>query len=306
MSHKSVLLDVAVDSLNIVPDAWYVDGTYGRGGHSRAILARLNSAGRLLVIDQDPQAIADAKKLSEQEARCVVKQGGFQNVGQWVSELGIKPMGVLLDLGVSSPQLDDAERGFSFLQEGPLDMRMDTTCGLTAAQWLSQVGEVELAKVLKEFGEERYSRRIAAAIIKARKSKAIKTTAQLANIVAQACPSREKGKHPATRTFQAVRIYINQELLVLKEVLAVIARVLAVGGRLVVISFHSLEDRMVKQFVRDFGREVLPPHAPIVGGGKAAVFRALSKPVRPTVEEIDSNPRARSAVLRVAEKVREP
>lgn len=303
--HEPVLLEPALAGLALKPDGFYVDGTYGRGGHSRGLLARLGTRGRLLVIDQDPTAIADAQQLAAQDARVICRQGSFKNIDQWVSELGTRPDGVLLDLGVSSPQLDDAERGFSFLRDGPLDMRMDTTQGQTAAQWLAQVDERSLAEVLWRYGEEKLSRRIARAIVKQRAQSPIETTKALADLISQCYPQRPHPKHPATRAFQAIRIHINEELSVLSSTLEAVSRCLAVNGHVSIISFHSLEDRIVKQFLRDFGRQALPDGLPVTGVGVPPVFKPVGKMIKATDEEVARNPRARSAVLRVAIKTRD-
>ncbi|MEJ2755155.1 MAG: 16S rRNA (cytosine(1402)-N(4))-methyltransferase RsmH, partial [Gammaproteobacteria bacterium] len=250
--------------------------------------------------------IVQAHALAERDKRCIVRQGSFHYIDQWVSELGVRPDGVLLDLGVSSPQLDDAERGFSFLRDGPLDMRMDTTRGQTAAEWLASVDERILADVLWRYGEEKRSRRIARVLVAAREREPIKTTAQLAQLVAGCYPQRPHAKHPATRSFQAIRIQINQELSVLEQALVATASCLQVGGNTAVISFHSLEDRIVKRFFRDFGRESLPEGVPLTGVGTPPVFALQGKKTKATDEEVARNPRARSAVLRVARKTREP
>jgi len=303
--HEPVLLEPALAGLALKPDGFYVDGTYGRGGHSESLLSRLGTEGRLLVIDQDPAAIAHAQQLAAREPRLIVRQGSFKNIDQWVSELGARPDGVLLDLGVSSPQLDDAERGFSFLRDGPLDMRMDTMRGQTAAQWLAETDEKTLADVLWRYGEEKLSRRIARAVVKARERAPIVTTKALADLVSQCYPQRPHPKHPATRTFQAIRIHINEELAVLSDALIAVARSLAVSGRVSIISFHSLEDRIVKQFLRDYGREDLPEGLPLPGSGVPPLFKVEGKKIKAQSEELTRNPRARSAVLRVATKTRE-
>lgn len=303
--HEPVLLEPVLTGLALKPDGFYVDGTYGRGGHSRSLLSRLGPEGRLLVIDQDPEAIANANQLAQQDGRLIVRQGSFQNIDQWVSELGARPDGVLLDLGVSSPQLDDAERGFSFLRDGPLDMRMDITQGITAAQWLAEVDEKTLADVLWRYGEEKLSRRIARAIVEKRKHTPLVTTKALADLISQCYPQRPHPKHPATRSFQAIRIHINEELGVLSAVLQALSACLAVDGRLAVISFHSLEDRIVKQFIRDFGRQALPEGLPVPGDGIPALFKSVGKKIKAQGQELADNPRSRSAVLRVAIKTRE-
>ena len=304
--HQSVLLREAIDALQLKPGGVYVDGTYGRGGHSQMILEKLSSDGRLLVVDKDPAAIANAKQALGSDPRTYIYRGSFAEIRQAMTEAGWnrKADGILLDLGVSSPQLDDASRGFSFRQEGPLDMRMDPDRGESAAQWLAHAEEQDIAHVLREYGEERFSKRIARAIVKARDEATIDTTQQLAAIVAAAVPTREKGKDPSTRTFQAIRIYINHELDDLKACLEQSVELLASGGRLVVISFHSLEDRIVKRFIRkQVQGEQLPPDLPVTHVEVNAKLRSVGKPVKASDEEIKNNPRARSAIMRVAEHV---
>jgi 16S rRNA (cytosine1402-N4)-methyltransferase len=301
--HKTVLLAEAVEALNIKPDGVYVDGTFGRGGHSRLILEKLGTAGRLIAFDKDEVAVEAAKQI--RDARFHIAHGGFSELRQVLGEMGVgKVDGVLLDLGVSSPQLDEAERGFSFRVEGPLDMRMDTTRGVTAAEWVATATEGELGEVIKNYGEERFAKQIARAIAAARARQPITTTRQLAEIVAQAVRTREPKQDPATRTFQAIRIYLNQELEELSLVLPQCLELLAPGGRLVVISFHSLEDRIVKRFMRDAARpDHLPHKLPVRERDVAAPkFRVVGKAVRPSVEEVAVNPRARSAIMRVAER----
>ncbi len=255
--HQSVLLQQSVEALITDKDGFYIDGTFGRGGHSRKILEKLSSKGKLLVIDKDPDAINEALHLQQQDERVIVAHSSFAELEQLANMHAVmgKVAGVLLDLGVSSPQLDDAARGFSFSREGPLDMRMDTQSGVTAAQWVADAKEEELIRVFFEFGEEKFSRRIARAIVRERELAPITTTLQLAEIVKQAHPAWEKHKHPATRVFQAIRIVINKELLDLEKALGQILELLCVGGRMVVISFHSLEDRRVKHFLRDRSSE---------------------------------------------------
>lgn len=302
--HQSVLLKEAVSSLVTRADGFYVDGTFGRGGHSRAILDRLSEQGNLLAVDKDGQAENAARELVAKDHRFQFCRGSFAELRKFVRQLNWLYLdGVLLDLGVSSPQLDDAARGFSFQKEGPLDMRMDTTQGESAADWLQNAGEEDIAKVLWEFGEERYSRRIARAIVRARELESIKTTTQLAAIVAEAHPRWEKAKHPATRTFQAIRIHINAELEDLRSALDEIFDLLASGGRLVAISFHSLEDRVVKQFMR---QKVTGPDLPkwvLLTENEAPQARIVAKKIRAGEREISSNIRARSAVMRVLEKL---
>ncbi len=304
--HRPVLLDEALAALNIEPAGCYVDGTFGRGGHSAAILESLNAAGKLLALDKDPEAIEAANRYFAEDPRFVIRQDSFAAMKQHVAALDWtgRVDGILLDLGVSSPQLDDAERGFSFQKEGPLDMRMNPQQGQSAAEWLASAREQDLVKVLKEYGEERFARRIARAIVQAGKAKPIVTTKQLAEIVAQANPAWEKGKDPATRSFQAIRIYINRELDDLEQVLEQATEILKPGGRLVVISFHSLEDRRVKRFMRDAARgDNFPPDLPVTQAQLNPSLRLLGKAVRAGKAELEQNPRARSAIMRVAERL---
>lgn len=300
------MLKETLDALNVVADGYYADGTFGRGGHSRAILARLGATGHLLVMDKDPEAIASAHAQFEQDARVVVRHGSFRYLDRELSALGWqgKMDGILLDLGVSSPQLDDAQRGFSFREDGPLDMRMDSSSGRSAAEWLASADEQDIATVLKEYGEERYARRIARAIVQARSGAPINTTRQLAAIVAAANPGWEPGKDPATRSFQAIRIFINGELDDLRACLPQMLDMLRPGGRLVVISFHSLEDRIVKRFIRDQARgDNYPPDLPVTHVQMNARLRPIGKAQYPSAEEVADNARARSAVLRIAERL---
>ncbi len=304
--HSPVLIDEVLEALKPRPDGIYIDGTFGRGGHAQAILARLGPAGRLLAIDCDPQAVAAAGARFGADARFTIVRGRFSMLAQLVDERGWSGRvdGIVLDLGVSSPQLDEAERGFSFLRAGPLDMRMDPDCGESAAQWLNRAAEADIARVLRECGEERFARRIARAICHERSAQPIETTAQLAAIVAAAVPTREPGKHPATRTFQALRIHVNRELEQLAAVLPQALAALRPGGRLAVVSFHSLEDRMVKQFLRDEARgDRFPPDLPVPKSALAPRLRLIGKAIHPAAAEIERNPRARSAVLRVAERL---
>jgi 16S rRNA (cytosine1402-N4)-methyltransferase len=306
VAHTPVLLDEVLAGLSVKADGRYCDATFGRGGHTAAILAQLGPAGRVCAVDRDPEAIAAGRERFAAESRLTLVRGSFGRLEERVRAAGWEGelQGVLLDLGVSSPQLDEAGRGFSFMQDGPLDMRMDNESGLSAAQWLARAGEREIADVLFKLGEEKFSRRIARAIVAARAETPIVTTRQLAGIVAGAVPTREPGKHPATRAFQAIRIHVNRELEEAEAALPQAVNLLAAGGRLCVISFHSLEDRLVKRFMR---REAqgdpiyaelpnVPPHArprlKLIGGA-----------VMPSDEEVARNPRARSAVLRVAERV---
>jgi 16S rRNA (cytosine1402-N4)-methyltransferase len=304
--HHPVLLNEVLDALQIKQDGVYVDGTFGRGGHAAAILARLHPQGRLLAFDKDPAALAFAAERFRDESRLAMVRGSFGNLESVTTERGWrgKVDGILLDLGVSSPQLDDAGRGFSFLNEGPLDMRMDPESGPGAGDWLAAASAEAIADVLWRYGEERHSRRIARAIVAARAVAPIQDTRRLAELIAAAVPGREGKKHPATRSFQAIRIYINQELQDLEAVLPQAIEVLAPGGRLAVISFHSLEDRIVKRFIRNEQRgPQLPPDLPVAPLAYSPRLRAVGKPVRAGAAEVRSNPRARSAVLRVAERV---
>ncbi|QTF94048.1 16S rRNA (cytosine(1402)-N(4))-methyltransferase RsmH [Halomonas sp. BM-2019] len=302
--HASVLLDGAVEALVHDADGVYLDGTFGRGGHSRAILERLSPAGRLIAIDRDPQAIAEAATLDD--ARFTIERAEFARLGEIARRCGVhgRLAGILLDVGVSSPQLDDPERGFSFLRDGPLDMRMDPTQGESAAAFISRASEGELVRVFKEFGEERYARRLAKAIVARRGERPFARTADLAEVVKVAHPAWEKHKHPATRVFQALRIQVNAELEQLDAALAAALEALAPGGHLVVISFHSLEDRRVKRFIRHHvrGDTHLPRGIPVPDAELERRLEALGKARRPGPEEVDQNPRARSAVMRVARK----
>lgn len=305
-AHRPVLLEEALDGLAVLPDGIYIDGTFGRGGHAAAILGRLGPAGRLYAVDKDPDAVRVAQERFGRDARFQIRRGTFAMLGQLAREEGVagRVSGILLDLGVSSPQLDDAARGFSFLKDGPLDMRMDPDSGLSAAQWLAQADEAEIARVLQEYGEERFARRIARAIVQTRGERPIVTTQQLAELIAQAVPTRERHKNPATRSFQALRIQVNRELQDLEAALEQALDALAIGGRLCVISFHSLEDRIVKRFMRRESRgEMLPPDLPVTGGPAPGRLRLVGKAVRPGARELEVNPRARSAVLRVAERL---
>ena len=304
--HLPVLLNEAVQALNIRKDGYYVDATFGRGGHSQAILEQLGETGRLLAFDKDPQAIAEAKSRFADDERFSIRQDSFAMMNTHIAELGWtgKIDGILLDLGVSSPQLDDAQRGFSFSQEGPLDMRMNPGQGQSAAEWLSVADDKEIASILKEYGEERFAKRIARAIVKARDEKPITTTKELSAIVAEANPAWERGKDPATRSFQAIRIFINRELDDLADCLTKVIDVLKPGGRLVVISFHSLEDRQVKRFMREMVKgDDFPPDLPVMQSQLNPKMKKIGKAVRAGEEELNHNPRARSAIMRVAEKL---
>jgi 16S rRNA (cytosine1402-N4)-methyltransferase len=306
VAHTTVLLNEAVEALVTDPDGFYVDGTFGRGGHSAAILARLSPRGQLLAIDKDPEAIAAARQQFGDDSRFEIVHASFADTAALVAERGRggAVAGVLLDLGVSSPQLDQAERGFSFMNDGPLDMRMDTEHGQSAAQWLATAKEEEIIRVLREYGEEKFARRMAVAIIRERALAPINRTRQLAEIVAAANPAWEKGKHPATRAFQAIRIHINRELEDLESLLATVIDSLQVGGRLVVISFHSLEDRIVKRFIRrqEKGPEI-PRGLPVRDVDIPRRLRSIGRAVKAGDSEVDSNVRSRSAVMRIAEKV---
>jgi 16S rRNA (cytosine1402-N4)-methyltransferase len=304
--HDTVLLHEAVDALVGNPAGIYVDGTFGRGGHSREILRRLDPAGRLLGIDKDEEAQREALELAGCDERFAFARASFADLPGLLAERHIDAVdGILLDLGVSSPQLDVAERGFSFLRDGPLDMRMDRSRGESAADWLNRAEESEIATVLRDYGEERYARRIAAAIVRARDETPLTRTAQLAGVVSEAHPRWEKHHHPATRAFQAIRIRVNRELDDLAGLLAAALPLLALGGRLVVISFHSLEDRIVKRYLRDLSRPPqLPRGIPVRDGERPAVpLRLVGKAIRASDEEIAANPRARSAIMRCAERV---
>ena len=300
--HKTVLLNEAVDGLAIRVDGVYVDGTFGRGGHSREILRRLGANGRLIALDRDADAIAAAGAISD--ARFAIRHARFSELRSVLDELDVKQVdGVLLDLGISSPQIDVAERGFSFRADAPLDMRMDRTQGETAAEWLGRASEAEIKGVIRDYGEERFAGAIAKAIVTARLGAPIATTAQLARIVGASVRTREPGQDPATRTFQALRIYLNQELEELSLALPQIVEALNPGGRLAVISFHSLEDRIVKRFVRDLAKPHVPERLPLKASQMPQpTVNLIGKAIKPSAAEVTANPRARSAVLRVAEK----
>ena len=304
-NHQAVLLEEALESLNIHPSGTYIDATFGRGGHSRAILQQLNEDGRLIALDQDPEAVAFAKQQFADEPRFQIEHCNFNQVADVIEQYGLKGSidGVLMDLGVSSPQLDDATRGFSFLRSGPLDMRMDTSQGETARQWLARVKPDDLIRVLKKYGEEKFARRIATAIVETRATREITETGDLAEIISSAIPVKEKHKHPATRSFQAIRIYLNEELQAIEQGLTGAVSVLVKGGRLSVISFHSLEDRIVKRFMRDVSsRPKIPAGLPVMEADIDVPYRLVGKPITAGAEELDINPRARSARLRVLER----
>ncbi len=309
VEHVPVLRDEVMQALRIRADGVYLDATYGRGGHAGEIMKKLGPNGRLLALDRDPQAVEAAQKNFGRDARFRIEKGPFSMLGHYVDNQGLMGQvnGILLDLGVSSPQLEDPRRGFSFRYDGPLDMRMDPDSGKSAADWLGKANEREIARVIRDYGEERFARRIARAIMRSRKEQPITTTGRLADIVSQAVPTRERGQHPATRTFQAIRIHINRELEELGEALPQAVKALAPGGRLAVISFHSLEDRLIKRFmqVEAKGGE-LPPDLPVRQEQLHPHLKIIGKPVRAGEAEVHLNPRARSAMLRVAERIGEP
>lgn len=308
-SHVTVLLDEAVAALAVRPDGRYLDGTFGRGGHSRLLLRQLGPDGCLLGFDKDPLAIATGQALAADDGRFVVVQRSFAELGSELAERGWTGTlsGVLLDLGVSSPQLDDPERGFSFLNDGPLDMRMDPSRGVSAAEWIATASEDDIARVFKEYGEERFAKRMARAVVQRRLERPFERTADLAQVLTVANPAWEKGKNPATRAFQGLRIFINNELGDLEAGLEAALEALEVGGRLVVISFHSLEDRIVKQFMRRHAKgeaDTLPRDLPIIPERFVPRLKLIGKPQYASAEEVKGNPRSRSAVMRVAEKLR--
>ncbi|MEY4439430.1 MAG: hypothetical protein RIQ36_894 [Pseudomonadota bacterium] len=295
--HTTVLLSEAVDALDIKPDGTYVDATFGRGGHSRLILSKLSPQGRLIAFDKDLDAIAEAQQI--QDPRFSIRHQGFTHLGEL--EAGSID-GVLMDLGVSSPQIDNPARGFSFKNDGPLDMRMDTTRGQSVSEWLAEAEVQHIAEVIREYGEERFALQIAKAIDARRQERGVPTsTAELAQLVADTVKTREPGKDPATRTFQAFRIFINAELEELQQALSASLHVLRPGGRLAVISFHSLEDRIVKQFITQHSREVYDRRAPFAAP-KVMDFKAIDR-IKPSAAEVEGNPRSRSAIMRVAERL---
>jgi 16S rRNA (cytosine1402-N4)-methyltransferase len=303
--HTTVLLNEAVAALEIKPDGIYVDGTFGRGGHSRKILEQLGANGKLIALDKDVTAVAVGEQWRDERFQIV--HCGFKQLAEVLQKLGVEKVdGILLDLGVSSPQLDEAERGFSFRFDAPLDMRMDVSGGVTAAQWLATVDEKLLAEVIRDYGEERFAKQIARAVVAARAIEPILTTRQLVELVGKTVRTREAGQNPATRTFQAIRIYLNQELDELARILPQCLEHLSVGGRLVIISFHSLEDRIVKRFMRDAAEgDKLPRNVPIRAADvPQGELRLVGKPVRASAEEVATNARARSAIMRVAERQR--
>jgi 16S rRNA (cytosine1402-N4)-methyltransferase len=324
LKHEPVLLTEVLEALAIQSDGCYLDATFGRGGHSGAVLARLGERGRVIALDRDPTAIAAGRELFAADKRMTVVHRPFAQLKEALddlaqddlgrSDVGVDDAGVvgvtnifdgaLFDLGVSSPQLDDAARGFSFMNDGPLDMRMDTSTGITAAVWLAKVSERDLQHVISEYGEERFARRIAAAIVAARRAQVIDATAQLARIVSEAVPTREPGKHPATRTFQAIRIAVNDELGQIDHALQQVIDTLKPGGRLCVISFHSLEDQRVKKFMQKHSQDD-PMYAglPEVPVHMRAKLRRVGGAIHPSAAEVSRNPRSRSSILRVAERV---
>ena len=308
-NHVTVLLDEAIEALGVRSDGRYLDGTFGRGGHSRLLLQRLGPDGCLLGFDKDPLAIATGQALAAEDGRFVVVQRSFAELGSELEQRGWTGIvsGVLLDLGVSSPQLDDPARGFSFLNDGPLDMRMDPERGISAAEWIATASEDDIARVFKDYGEERFAKRMARAVIQRRVTQPFERTADLAQVLTVANPAWEKGKNPATRAFQGLRIFINNELGDLEAGLEAALEALEIGGRLVVISFHSLEDRIVKQFMRRHAKgeaDTLPRDLPIIPEKFIPRLKVLGKPQYASAEEVKVNPRSRSAVMRVAEKLR--
>jgi len=306
MTHQPVLAAEALDALLIRPDGTYVDGTFGRGGHSRLILGQLGPRGRLLALDRDPQAVAAGRAITD--ARFCITHAPFSALAQVLDEQGIADVqGMLFDLGVSSPQFDDPARGFSFRADGPLDMRMDSSQGMSAAEWLAVADENQIKEVIRDYGEERFAKQVAAAIVAARRHAPIRTTRQLADLVGAAVRTREPGQDPATRTFQALRILVNRELEEVSLMLPQAVARLASGARLVLIAFHSLEDRVVKRFLQACARPALPRDLPLRASElPQALLRIVGKPVRPGRAETAANARARSAVLRVAERTAAP
>lgn len=295
-THRTVLLNEAIAALQVNPDGHYIDATFGRGGHSRLLLSQLSPLGRLTAFDKDPEAIAEAQTIAD--ARFSIRHQGFMHLGEMPAA---STDGILMDLGISSPQIDNPARGFSFRGDGPLDMRMDTTRGQSVAEWLADASIDAMTEVIRDYGEERFAGLVARAIDRRRQERGpLQTTAELADVVASAVKTREPGKDPATRTFQALRIFINAELEELQQALAASLKVLAPGGRLVVISFHSLEDRIVKQFIATHSREVFDRRAPFAAP-KVMQLKALGR-TKPSEEEVEGNPRSRSAVMRVAER----
>ena len=304
--HTPVLINEILHGLNLQTDGIYIDCTFGRGGHSKAILQHLGERGRLYAFDKDPDAISTIEKSIHEDKRFSITQGSFTMLGQLLEKENLSGQvnGILLDLGVSSPQFDNKERGFSFQQDACLDMRMDNSSGLTAAEWLNSASQEEICNVIHQYGEERYAKKITRAIVEARKEKPITQSNQLVELILSAVPGYEKNKHPATRTFQAIRIFINDELNELKKILDQSINALSAGGRLVVISFHSLEDRIVKRFIREKSRgDYFPAGLPVTNNQLRPELKPVGKAIYPTNDEIKNNPRARSAVLRIAERV---
>ena len=298
--HTTVLLSEAVDALDIQPDGTYVDATFGRGGHTRLVLSKLSSHGRLIAFDKDPEAIQAAQQIDD--PRFSIRHQGFADLGELPAA---SVDGVLMDLGVSSPQIDNPERGFSFRFEGPLDMRMDTTRGQSVAEWLAEAELQQIAEVIRDYGEERFAVQIAKAIVARRQERgSLASTSELAQLVADTVKTREPGQNPATRTFQAFRIFINAELEELQQALSASLQILRPGGRLAVISFHSLEDRIVKQFITQHAREVYDRRAPFAAP-KVMDLKAIDR-IKPSEQEVAANPRARSAILRIAERLATP
>nr|VFJ42804.1 MAG: 16S rRNA (cytosine1402-N4)-methyltransferase [Candidatus Kentron sp. DK] len=314
INHTPVLMAEVLRGLAIKPGGIYVDCTFGRGGHSKRLLESVGSTGRVFALDKDPEAVRAGEEIAARDPRLVVRHASYTQLAElaktewFVAGQCIfgRVDGVLFDLGVSSPQLMDSNRGFGFMVDGPLDMRMDPSTGISAARWLEKAPEGEIAEILKVYGEERHARRIARTIVRERRGHPIETTGQLADLIARANPSRERNKHPATRSFQAIRIHVNRELDELRDALDRVVDVLSPDGRLVVISFHSLEDRLVKRFIRAHSREVVPARGlPMPPGGPPPPLVTIQKrPLRPSAEEVSDNPRARSALLRVAQKRR--
>ncbi|HUV20665.1 MAG TPA: 16S rRNA (cytosine(1402)-N(4))-methyltransferase RsmH [Gammaproteobacteria bacterium] len=306
-THAPVMHDEVIATLAIKPKGRYVDGTYGRGGHARSILAALDQDGRLIVMDRDPQAIADAQATLGADARVTIIHDDYANLKARMAELDLLEQidGILLDLGVSSPQLDDARRGFSFQHNGPLDMRMNPQQGESAAEWLEHADEAEIARVLWEYGEERHSRRIARKLVEIRQTQPIEDTATLASIISTLVPRPKNHKHPATRSFQAIRIHINKELAQIQQLLETVVDILKIGGRLLVISFHSLEDRLVKRFIKKQSTQPsIPRGLPVRDSEMHTVLRVAppARAIKPGAAELAVNPRARSAILRCAER----
>lgn len=307
--HVPVLFREAVDALNIRENGIYIDATFGRGGHAAEILSHLSDEGRLVGFDRDPQAVSLGREKFGDDKRVTILHSQFSRMSLMLhQELGVQHVdGILMDLGVSSPQLDQAERGFSFMRDGELDMRMDTTRGQSAAEWLAIVEERELVQVLFDLGEEKFARRIARAIVLNREEAPISSTLQLAAIVSEATPKKDKHKHPATRTFQAIRLYINQELVEVSQALPQALELLNESGRLAVISFHSLEDRIVKRFIRHHSTPNLPPrNIPVTEENYLTPLKSIGKAIKPSKQEVQTNPRSRSSVLRIAERTAVP